>query len=69
MFVLTVTGLVRSNCVRHVTEAILSQDRKARVEVLLSEGLIHVETHSPLEKIKRSIEANGYQVVKSEERP
>ncbi len=69
MFVLKVDGMSCENCVRHVAAAIKAQDEKAKVEVKLKEKLVHVETKAPLEKIKRAIEADGYDIIGVEERP
>lgn len=69
MFLLSVEGMSCHQCVRHVTQAIHSQDPKARVEIKLSEGLVHVESGVDLEKIKRAIENDGYRVVRTEQRP
>lgn len=69
MFVMRVEGMTCQNCVKHVTKAIHSQDPKARVEVKLSEGRVHVETMAEVEKVKRAIENEGYRVSESEMRP
>lgn len=69
MFVLGVEGMSCQNCVRHVTAAILAQDSKARVEVKLTEKLVHIETKAPLEKIRRAIENDGYRITAVEQRP
>jgi len=69
MFVLELAGMSSQKCVKHVTMAIHSQDPKARVEVKLSEHLVHVETVAELEKVKRALENDGYRVVRSEPRP
>jgi len=69
MFVLNINGMSCQNCVRHITEAIHTQDPKARVEVRLNEKRVLVETVAPLEKIRRSIEADGYHITGVEERP
>lgn len=69
MFVLTVAGMTTPRCVQHVTNAIHSQDSRARVEVKLGESLVYVETKADLEKIKRALENDGYRVQRSEPRP
>ncbi len=69
MFVLNVEGMSCGKCVRHVTDAILAQDAKAKVEVKLSEKRVLVETTADLEKIKRAIQDDGYTVVSTEMRP
>ena len=69
MFVLHVEGMSCQQCVRHVTAAILRQDAKARVEVQLGEKRVLVETKTPLEKIRRALQDDGYPVLGVEERP
>ncbi len=69
MYVLTVEGMSCQNCVRHVTEAIQSQDEKARVEVKLAEKTVHIESAAPLEKIRRAVEGDGYRITSAIQRP
>lgn len=55
-----VQGMTCQHCVRAVSEAIQSQDAKARVDVDLAANQVAVDSELPVERILRAIQGSGY---------
>jgi copper chaperone CopZ len=47
-----------------ITQAVLSVDKEAGVQVDLSQGLVNVQTHAQVQAIRSAIEENGYEVLR-----
>jgi copper chaperone len=60
---LKVAGMTCGHCVKAVTEAIRARDSRAKVEVVLEQGLVRAETDLPRAKIAAAVEKEGYQVA------
>lgn len=69
MYRLKLSGMVSSRCVRHLTGVLSRMDPKAKLEITLEGQLIQIETQTELEKLKKIIHQEGYDVVKAEVRP
>jgi copper chaperone len=64
MITLKVEGMSSKECVVIITQAVLSVDKEAGVQVDLSQGLVNVQTHAQVQAIRSAIEENGYEVLR-----
>lgn len=60
---LQVQGMSCQHCVRAVTRAIHQADAAAQVDVDLSAGQVHVQTHLSREDAASAIVSEGYDVM------
>lgn len=58
-----VQGMSCGHCVRAVTQAVQQLDPQAKVNVLLDQGKVEVDSAEPREAIARAIAEEGYQVA------
>jgi len=69
MYRLEIKGMVSQRCVRHLNGVLKRMDAKAKLEIQFETQTIQIETLTELEKLKKIIQQEGYEVLKAEVRP
>lgn len=69
MYRLKLKGMVSNRCVRHLSGVLSRMDPKAKVEIQLDGQIIQIETLTELEKLKKIIQQEGYEVESAQVRP
>ncbi len=69
MYRLKLKGMVSQRCVRHLSGVLQRMDPKAKLEIIFDEQIIQIETPTELEKLKKIIQQEGYEVVSAQVRP
>ena len=69
MYRLKLKGMVSERCVRHLSGVLQRMDPKSKLEISFESQIVMIETLTDLEKLKKIIHQEGYEVVKAEVRP
>ena len=69
MYRIKVKGMVSHRCVRHLSGVLQRMDPKAKLEISLEGQIIQIETMTELEKLKKIIQQEGYEIESAQVRP
>jgi hypothetical protein len=69
MYRINMKGMVSERCVRHLEKVLTKSDHKSKLEIQFENQCLLIETTLPLEKLKKIIMQEGYEVISTELRP